>query len=117
MSSLQPQAAPISPVGSQATAAGSVRLLSVRHDFPTEWAKFTATPGAADLRLELKPEHYPFWARRLLGTDLTLRATQMLAAGNGKGESRSSARYATDVSCGTWSLVGVELAGPQRGEP
>ena len=26
-----------------ATAAGSVRLLSVRHDFPTEWAVITAT--------------------------------------------------------------------------
>jgi Tc toxin complex TcA C-terminal TcB-binding domain len=67
----------------QATAAGSVRLLSVRHDFPTEWAMFTATPGAAELSLELKPEHYPFLAMRLLGASLTLLGVQMLAAGTG----------------------------------
>jgi hypothetical protein len=66
-----------------AGVAGSVRLLSVRHDFPAEWARFTATPGAAELKLELKAEHYPFWARRLLGTHLALRQVQMLAAGDG----------------------------------
>jgi hypothetical protein len=46
-------------------AAGSVRLLSVRHDFPAEWARFKAeTPAANEryrLSLELRREHYPFW--------------------------------------------------------
>jgi hypothetical protein len=71
----------------EASAAGSIRLLSVRHDFPTEWAQFTADDvppnGYAELKLNLKPEHYPFWARRLLGSDLTLHGMQLIAAGEG----------------------------------
>jgi hypothetical protein len=50
-----------------ASAAGSVRLFSMRHDFPTQWAKFTSlTPGANqryELALTLRPEHYPFWSQ------------------------------------------------------
>jgi Tc toxin complex TcA C-terminal TcB-binding domain len=52
----------------QATPKTGVRLFSIRHEVPTEWAKFrsvelgTATPRAA-LTLELRPEHYPFWVR------------------------------------------------------
>ncbi|SEJ19928.1 hypothetical protein SAMN04244579_03464 [Azotobacter beijerinckii] len=53
-----------------ASAAGSVRLFSVRQEFPSEWAKFLAqTPAAAqryELALTLRPEHYPFWAKDLL---------------------------------------------------
>ena len=49
-----------------ASTVGSVRLLSLRHDFPTEWAKFAAsTPspaGVAVLTVPLREEHYPFWA-------------------------------------------------------
>ncbi|HEY7036186.1 MAG TPA: hypothetical protein VH482_32935 [Thermomicrobiales bacterium] len=50
-----------------AKAAGSVRLFSVRHEFPTEWAKFLgqdAGPGGRfALSLNLRPEHYPFWSQ------------------------------------------------------
>ena len=54
-----------------ATAAGSVRLFSVRHEFPTEWAKFKDEPVDlasvpkvfAKLTLDLKPEHYPYWSQ------------------------------------------------------
>jgi hypothetical protein len=52
-----------------ADAAGMVRLFSVRHEFPSAWAKFIATHidgtkiQTAELSLELRPEHYPFWAR------------------------------------------------------
>jgi len=49
----------------EASAVGSVRLFSVRHEFPTEWARFQSqTPAAGqrfELSLELRPEHYPFW--------------------------------------------------------
>jgi hypothetical protein len=48
-------------------AAGSVRLFSVRHEFPAEWAKFLSqAPGPNqryELALTLRPEHYPFWAQ------------------------------------------------------
>ncbi|HZM75063.1 MAG TPA: hypothetical protein VFC19_05015 [Candidatus Limnocylindrales bacterium] len=67
----------------EATAAGTMRLLSVRHDFPTEWAQFTASPvppnGLVELKLPLREEHYPFWARRLLADDLALLAVKMAA--------------------------------------
>lgn len=50
-----------------AQTAGSVRLFSVRHDFPTEWAKFkNQSPGANqryELALTFRPEHYPFWSQ------------------------------------------------------
>lgn len=54
-----------------AQALGSVRLFSVRHEFPDEWARFrsaTVNTGAtpkvlAPLALTLRPEHYPFWSR------------------------------------------------------
>jgi receptor-binding and translocation channel-forming TcA subunit of Tc toxin len=53
-------------------AAGSARLFSVRHEFPTEWAKFqTQTPAAGqrfELVLNLRPEHYPFWSQGHLDT-------------------------------------------------
>lgn len=49
------------------TAAGSMRLFSVRHEFPSEWAKFTAqVPPQGQrhqLKLTLRPEHYPFWSQ------------------------------------------------------
>jgi hypothetical protein len=55
---------------SEAQAAGSVRLFSVRHEFPTEWAKFQRqTPGTNQrfkLALDLRPEHYPFWSQEKL---------------------------------------------------
>jgi hypothetical protein len=52
------------------TATGSSRLLSIRHEFPSEWHRFTATdagPGTetrprAGLTLNLRREHYPYFA-------------------------------------------------------
>jgi hypothetical protein len=49
-------------------AVGSVRSFSVRHEFPTEWARFksiqlgTGAPFAG-LTLNFREEHYPFWSR------------------------------------------------------
>ena len=49
---------------------GWVRLFSVRHEFPTEWAKFQSQTSAsnANLKLDLKPEHYPFWSQKYLNS-------------------------------------------------
>ena len=50
-----------------AQAAGSVRLFSVRHEFPSDWAKFQSQSPATNQRFELTlrtiPEHYPFWSQ------------------------------------------------------
>ncbi|MCG3158144.1 MAG: hypothetical protein DKINENOH_04785 [bacterium] len=52
----------------EAQAAGSVRLFSIRHEFPSEWAKFKSVKiegetKTAELSLNLREEHYPFWSR------------------------------------------------------
>jgi hypothetical protein len=58
-------------------AVGSTRLLSMRHEFPSEWAKFQAqTPAAGDrfeLAIKLREEHYPFWSRGRLNSLLSVR--------------------------------------------
>jgi hypothetical protein len=50
-----------------AEAAGSVRLFSVRQEFPAEWARFTqlvpATGRRRELAITLRPEHYPYWSQ------------------------------------------------------
>lgn len=40
-----------------------VRLFSIRHEFPTEWARFKSKEGSNDLILGFKTEHYPIWTR------------------------------------------------------
>jgi hypothetical protein len=52
---------------------GSVRLFSVRHEFPTEWARFKGIrlPEAgpvAELALTFREEHYPYWSKGRLGS-------------------------------------------------
>lgn len=47
---------------------GSVRLFSLRHEFPTEWAKFKGvkvggTITDAELSLDIREEHFPYWSR------------------------------------------------------
>ncbi|MCA0757048.1 hypothetical protein KP806_18460 [Paenibacillus sp. N4] len=48
-------------------AAGSIRLFSVRSEFPTEWAKLQGQiPGENkrfELSLQFRPEHYPIWSK------------------------------------------------------
>jgi hypothetical protein len=48
-------------------AMNSMRLFSVRQEFPAEWARFTRQVPAAshrcELKLNLRPEHYPFWSQ------------------------------------------------------
>lgn len=52
----------------EAQAAGSVRLFSVRHEFPSAWAAFKSIAvegdtGVAKLTINLEEEHYPFWSQ------------------------------------------------------
>jgi hypothetical protein len=46
-----------------AQTVGSVCLFSIRHDFPSEWAKFQST---SELSVALTPELYPFWAQGIV---------------------------------------------------
>ncbi|MFZ4580723.1 MAG: insecticidal toxin protein, partial [Myxococcota bacterium] len=49
---------------------GSVRLFSIRHEFPAAWASFLSQTPAGDeffeLALKLRQEHYPLWSQRRL---------------------------------------------------
>lgn len=64
-------------------AVGSMRLFSVRHEFPSEWARFTTQVPPAnhryELKLNLRPEHYPFWSqgrvKAVTGVDVLARST------------------------------------------
>jgi hypothetical protein len=53
---------------------GSVRLFSMRHEFPSDWAKFKNSSGSANppvlapLTFTMRPEHYPFWSQGRLQT-------------------------------------------------
>ena len=55
-----------------AQGAGSVRLFSLQHEFPNEWAKFQSQTPAANQRFELtlnlRDEHYPFWSHGRLNS-------------------------------------------------
>jgi hypothetical protein len=67
-----------------AAAAGSVRLLSVRHEFPDAWARFTGPARSATdryhLPLPLSPQLYPFWSRGLLSSVHALEVLALPAA-------------------------------------
>jgi hypothetical protein len=48
-----------------AQTVGSICLFSIRHEFPSAWAKFQSGAALpAELSLTLTPELYPFWAQK-----------------------------------------------------
>lgn len=63
---------------SQDQVPGSVRLFSVRHEFPTEWARCKGTliggGSSAELVLKFRPEHYPLWSKAYLGRVIRIDA-------------------------------------------
>lgn len=69
-----------------ATAIGSVRLFSLRQEFPSEWARFKAqAPGPqarAELAFTLRPEHFPYWSQGRLGAVQRVDLVARSAAAN-----------------------------------
>lgn len=51
----------------EATAAGSIRLFSIRHEFSTEWAKFKKSTDA-ELTINIREEHFPYWSKGRLNS-------------------------------------------------
>lgn len=52
----------------EAQSAGSIRLFSARHEFPSEWAKFKSAKIEGDVKtaaltLNLREQHFPFWSK------------------------------------------------------
>jgi hypothetical protein len=64
----------------EAQVAGSIRLFSVRHEFPSEWAIFksarvdlSSTPNVlAELTVNLREEHYPFWSKDINNDNMSI---------------------------------------------
>jgi len=48
---------------SQNQEVALMRLLSLRYEFPTEWAKFKAADAPESLTLTLRSEHFPYWTQ------------------------------------------------------
>ena len=99
-----------------AQAVGSVRLFSVRHEFPSEWARFrNQTPDAnqrIELTLELREEHYPFWSKGRLDK---LERVDMLARSTAKATPSVVIFNGTNDTLGTLTkdtTLGNLLAGP-----
>jgi hypothetical protein len=59
----------------KAEASGCVRLFSLREEFPSEWAALVDPAAAQPSKcvVQLRAEHYPFWARERLKTVASLR--------------------------------------------
>jgi hypothetical protein len=59
-------------LGESGHETGSVRLFSLRREFPNEWAKFQSQVPATNQRYELTvnihEEHYPFWSKGRLNS-------------------------------------------------
>jgi hypothetical protein len=54
---------------------GSICLFSIRHDFPSEWAKFLST---SELAIAMTADLYPFWAQGIVGSN-PVKGIQFLA--------------------------------------
>ncbi len=70
-------------------SAGGVRLFSIRHEFPSEWARFkNASADDHDqfpLTLALQKNHYPFWSQGYLN-----KVTRLDVVSNGTGRVKAS---------------------------
>ena len=107
-----------------AAAAGSVRLFSVRHEFPTEWAKFkdeqlTSNPKVfAKLTFEPKPEHYPYWSQgslnRVKQADVFAETTNahVIVSPRPDGKEIGGATESPELSTFSGNLRKRELASP-----
>jgi Tc toxin complex TcA C-terminal TcB-binding domain len=88
---------------------GSVRLFSIRHEFPTEWAKFksstiTNPATTAALSLNLRPEHYPFWSQHNLTAvkriDCLAQSTEDIKVAGNTVEPKNETTLTTNTSLG-----------------
>ncbi len=82
------------------TSFGSVRLFSMREEFPTEWAKFLGAAAGANgkfaLSLSLHKEHFPIWSKNRLGP---MKAMQLWARrGDGAPRAALQARLAAGAN-------------------
>ncbi len=86
---------------------GSVRLLSLREEFPSEWARFlgsVATGGQYHLKFKIGEEHFPFWSKDRVKV---VRALQLWAR---RSEGAPSGRLQASLLSGTQKVFELEGA-------
>ena len=108
----------------QAQAVGSVRLFSIRHEFPGEWAKLKSAQLASDnrarLTLNLLEDHYPFWSKGRLGAvkrldlfaDTDKSSVEVTEQPDGSGNKDMLARDTSLGGLRTGKLVNIPLPAP-----
>jgi hypothetical protein len=87
-----------------ASAAGSVRLLSVKREFSNAWAAFLAadtSKGRAQIRVQLRAEHFPPWLTGAKRRKTTLEVERAMLI----------AQPAADAPPGPWYVQGSPTAG------
>jgi hypothetical protein len=100
---------------SEAQAAGTVRLFSVRNEFPTEWKKLTSAKIAgnvktAPLELQFKKEHYPFWCQNRIKSVLKIELFAQTSGGSVKIAEKSDGSGERTLSKGLGKLLVATLA-------
>jgi hypothetical protein len=82
----------------KAQAAGSVRLFSVRHEFPMEWAQFIRADNTeAEMTLEIREEHFLYWSKGWLGT---VKSVDIFAR-----DDQNSKGFSSPTHTGTGELI------------
>jgi hypothetical protein len=100
----------------KAQTIGSVCLFSLRHEFPSQWAKFKSvtinrpTIPSAELQLTLVPELYPFWAQAILGSN-SVKAVEFFAQMPSTGASVVNINDAANMTGHNTALVKNPLLG------
>ncbi|WP_326541471.1 neuraminidase-like domain-containing protein [Pseudorhodoferax sp.] len=82
-----------------AAASGSVRLFSVRREFPNAWAAFMAadtSKGPAQIRVHARTEHFPAWLTGTARRRTTLEVERAILI----------AQPAADAPPGPWCVLG-----------
>jgi hypothetical protein len=93
------------------TAFGSVRLFSLREEFPAAWAKFLGAPAGANGKFQIglvncSQEHFPLWSKGRLGP---MKAMHIMGA------SRVAARQPRRSRHAWWQAADTNVAFPLQG--
>ncbi len=70
-----------------AKALGSIRLFSLRHDFPSAWAAFKSAAKVGDFRplsIKLTAQHYPFWSKTKEGQSRNVTRADLIVRAKGE---------------------------------
>jgi len=95
---------------------GNSRLLSMKHEFPTEWHRFISHDvqqnGRALLKFDLQEEHYPFWSKGKVNSIDKIEVFLAKSEGNGleifdKADQGAKFSLVKDASYGDKMLAGT----------